>query len=280
MNFLALDESIKTWFIEDIGEGDLTTEALIPAGAVTTGIIHAKASGVLCGVDVAREVYRVLDPSLTFTARLQDGAKVENKSIIAEVSGNARSILTGERLALNLLQHMSGIATHTANLMALIKDTGAYVVDTRKTIPGLRMLEKYAVTVGGGKNHRLGLYDAILIKDNHIEVAGSITEALRRAKAHVGHMTKVEIEVENLDQCKEALAAGADVIMLDNMSPEHMKECVQYINHRVKVEASGGIDERTLRAAAESGVDVVSIGALTHTIKALDISMDIGKIKE
>ena len=279
MNRLALDEAIKNWLIEDIGEGDLTTEALIPEGAVTTGIIHAKASGVLCGVDVAREVFRVLDPTLTYTAKLQDGAKVENKSIIAEVSGNARNVLTGERLALNLMQHLSAIATHTAAFMDIIKGTGAYVVDTRKTTPGLRMLEKYAVTVGGGKNHRLGLYDAILIKDNHIEVAGNITEALRRAKAHVGHMTKVEIEVENLDQCKEALAAGADVIMLDNMSPEHMKECVAYINHRAKVEASGGINEDTIRAAAESGVDVVSIGALTHTVKALDISMDIGKIK-
>lgn len=280
MNRLVLDESIKQWLIEDIGGGDLTTEAIVPEKAVTTAIIHTKAAGVICGVDVAREVFAVLDPSLVYTAKAADGDAVSDRQVIAEVTGNARSILMGERLALNLMQHLSGIATHTAQLMDIIKGTKAVVVDTRKTTPGLRMLEKYAVCAGGGKNHRLGLYDAILIKDNHIEVAGGITEALKRAKAHVGHMTKVEIEVESLQQAKEAVAGGADVIMLDNMSPADMKTCVDYIDGRAIVEASGGIDADTLLAAAQSGVDIISSGALTHSVKALDISMDIGKIKE
>ncbi|WP_432642546.1 carboxylating nicotinate-nucleotide diphosphorylase [Acidaminococcus sp.] len=279
MRNFALDDSLRRWLEEDIGTGDLTSEALIPEDAVTVGLIHSKDTGILCGVEVARRVFELLDPSLEFTALVKDGDQLEYGTKIAEIKGCARSILTGERLALNLLQHMSGVATQTKKLADLAKPYDTRVVDTRKTTPGLRQLEKYAVRVGGGHNHRLGLYDAILIKDNHIAVAGGVKEALDRAKAYASHMTKIEIEVESLEQAKEAVAGGADVIMLDNMAPEAMKECVAYIDHRAVVEASGGIGADNLQAAAAAGVDVISVGALTHSVKAVDISLDAGKIK-
>ncbi len=279
MRNFALDDSLRRWLEEDIGTGDLTSEALIPEDAVTVGLIHSKDTGILCGVEVARRVFELLDPSLEFTALAKDGDQLEYGTKIAEIKGCARSILTGERLALNLLQHMSGVATQTKKLADLAKPYDTRVVDTRKTTPGLRQLEKYAVRVGGGHNHRLGLYDAILIKDNHIAVAGGVKEALDRAKAYASHMTKIEIEVESLEQAKEAVAGGADVIMLDNMAPEAMKECVAYIDHRAVVEASGGIGADNLQAAAAAGVDVISVGALTHSVKAVDISLDAGKIK-
>lgn len=279
MRNFALDDSLRRWLEEDIGTGDLTSEALIPEDAVTVGLIHSKDTGILCGVEVARRVFELLDPGLEFTALAKDGDQLEYGTKIAEIKGCARSILTGERLALNLLQHMSGVATQTKKLADLAKPYDTRVVDTRKTTPGLRQLEKYAVRVGGGHNHRLGLYDAILIKDNHIAVAGGVKEALDRAKTYASHMTRVEIEVESLEQAKEAVAGGADVIMLDNMAPEAMKECVAYINHRAVVEASGGIGADNLQAAAAAGVDVISVGALTHSVKAVDISLDAGKIK-
>lgn len=279
MRNFALDDSLRRWLEEDIGTGDLTSEALIPEDAVTTGLIHSKDTGILCGVDVARRVFELLDPSLEFTALAKDGDTLAYGTKIAEIKGSARSVLTGERLALNLLQHMSGVATQTKQLADIAKPYGTRVVDTRKTTPGLRQLEKYAVRVGGGHNHRLGLYDAILIKDNHIAVAGGAKEALARAKAYASHMTKIEIEVESLAQAKEAVQGGADVIMLDNMAPDEMKECVAMIGHRAVVEASGGITANNLAAAAAAGVDVISVGALTHSVKAVDISLDVGKIK-
>ena len=279
MRNFALDDSLRRWLEEDIGTGDLTSEALIPEDAVTTGLIHSKDTGILCGVDVARRVFELLDPSLEFTALAKDGDTLAYGTKIAEIKGSARSVLTGERLALNLLQHMSGVATQTKQLADIAKPYGTRVVDTRKTTPGLRQLEKYAVRVGGGHNHRLGLYDAILIKDNHIAVAGGAKEALARAKAYASHMTKIEIEVESLAQAKEAVQGGADVIMLDNMAPDEMKECVAMIGHRAVVEASGGINANNLAAAAAAGVDVISVGALTHSVKAVDISLDVGKIK-
>ncbi len=279
MRNFALDDSLRRWLEEDIGTGDLTSEALIPEDAVTTGLIHSKDTGILCGVDVARRVFELLDPSLEFTALAKDGDTLAYGTKIAEIKGSARSVLTGERLALNLLQHLSGVATQTKQLADIAKPYGTRVVDTRKTTPGLRQLEKYAVRVGGGHNHRLGLYDAILIKDNHIAVAGGAKEALARAKAYASHMTKIEIEVESLAQAKEAVQGGADVIMLDNMAPDEMKECVAMIGHRAVVEASGGITANNLAAAAAAGVDVISVGALTHSVKAVDISLDVGKIK-
>lgn len=275
----GLDERLRSWLEEDIGSGDITTNAIVSPEMEATGIIHAKDTGVLAGVSVARRVFELLEPEIAFQEKLADGAALAPGTVIAEVHGSARAVLTGERLALNLLQHMSGVATRTAKLAAIAAPYGAKLVDTRKTTPGLRLLDKYAVRVGGGSNHRLGLYDAMLIKDNHIQVAGGIREALARARAYASHMTKIEIEVEDLAGVREALAGGADVIMLDNMAPEMMREAVEAIDHRAVVEASGGIDETTLAAAAAAGVDVISVGALTHSVKALDISMDIGRIK-
>ncbi|MDD7762459.1 MAG: carboxylating nicotinate-nucleotide diphosphorylase [Selenomonadales bacterium] len=279
MNFLQLDKQIQDWLAEDIGSGDITTLALVPAAAKTNAIIHAKDSGILAGIDVARRVFELLDKDIKFDAKLADGAALTNGSIIAEIKGNAQAILTGERLALNLLQHLSGVATSTHKLAAIAAPFGAKLVDTRKTTPGMRLLDKYAVKAGGGANHRLGLYDAMLIKDNHIQVAGGITEALNRAHDYASHMTKIEIEVESLAGVKEALAGKADVIMLDNMSIADITEAVKIINKQAVVEASGGISEATLADVAKTGVDVISVGALTHSVKALDISMDIGHIK-
>ena len=279
MNFLQLDKQIQDWLAEDIGSGDITTLALVPAAAKTNAIIHAKDSGILAGIDVARRVFELLDKDIKFDAKLADGAALTNGSIIAEIKGNAQAILTGERLALNLLQHQSGVATSTHKLAAIAAPFGAKLVDTRKTTPGMRLLDKYAVKAGGGANHRLGLYDAMLIKDNHIQVAGGITEALNRAHDYASHMTKIEIEVESLAGVKEALAGKADVIMLDNMSIADITEAVKIINKQAVVEASGGISEATLADVAKTGVDVISVGALTHSVKALDISMDIGHIK-
>lgn len=279
MNFLQLDKQLQDWLAEDIGSGDITTLALVPAAAKTNAIIHAKDSGILAGIDVARRVFELLDKDIQFDAKLADGAALTNGSIIAEIKGNAQAILTGERLALNLLQHLSGVATSTHKLAAIAAPFGAKLADTRKTTPGMRLLDKYAVKAGGGANHRLGLYDAMLIKDNHIQVAGGITEALNRAHDYASHMTKIEIEVESLAGVKEALAGKADVIMLDNMSITDMTEAVKIINKQAVVEASGGISEATLADVAKTGVDVISVGALTHSVKALDISMDIGHIK-
>ena len=266
MNFLQLDKQIQDWLAEDIGSGDITTLALVPAAAKTNAIIHAKDSGILAGIDVARRVFELLDKDIQFDAKLADGAALTNGSIIAEIKGNAQAILTGERLALNLLQHLSGVATSTHKLAAIAAPFGAKLVDTRKTTPGMRLLDKYAVKAGGGANHRLGLYDAMLIKDNHIQVAGGITEALNRAHDYASHMTKIEIEVESLAGVKEALAGKADVIMLDNMSIADMTEAVKIINKQAVVEASGGISEATLADVAKTGVDVISVGALTHSV--------------
>lgn len=274
-----LDLWIQNWLAEDVGSGDITTDNIVPEGAVTKAYIHAKQAGILAGVDIAGHVFNVLNPAVKFTALKADGDWLEKKTVIAELAGDARAILTGERLALNLLQHLSAIATKTKALNDLVKDYPVRLVDTRKTTPGLRLLEKYAVTVGGGYNHRLGLYDAVLIKDNHIKVAGGVKQAVLTVKAKVSHTVKIEIEVEDIAGVKEAIAAKADIIMLDNMTNEMMKEAVQLIGGRAVVEASGGIDESTIAGIAATGVDIISVGALTHSVAALDISMDIGAIK-
>ncbi len=261
----TLQQLIAGWLDEDIGSGDITTNSIVPAAAVTTGIIHAKQPGILAGVEAAEAVFKLLAPELQFTTHLQDGNRLEVRSVIATITGSARAILTGERLALNLLQRLSGIATQTAELVEQVKPHPVRVVDTRKTTPGLRALEKYAVRVGGGANHRLGLYDAVLIKDNHIKVAGGITKAVEKARAANRHTVKVEVEVESLSGVAEALAAGADIIMLDNMDVATMRRAVQQIGSKALVEASGGIHSTTIAAVAATGVHIISVGALTHS---------------
>ncbi|AEG58541.1 carboxylating nicotinate-nucleotide diphosphorylase [Desulforamulus ruminis] len=279
LNKIELKKIIEIGLAEDIGTGDITTNSTVPIGSRAKGMIYVKEPGVLAGLAVAEEVFRQMSPEVHFHHRIQDGTWVEPGTVVAEVEGDARAILTGERLALNFLQRMSGIATRTAALVEKVKLYPVRVVDTRKTTPGLRMLEKYAVRVGGGFNHRYGLYDAVLIKDNHIKVAGGITQAVLAARHNVPHTIKIEVEVEDLAGVSEALEARVDIIMLDNMDQATMREAVKLVDGRALVEASGGINEETIVAAAKAGVDLVSIGALTHSIKSLDISLDIGEIK-
>lgn len=274
-----MQRKIEEWLQEDIGFGDVTTMSTIPEEAQGVGILYAKEAGVIAGLPVAQLVFETVDPALSFTALVKEGARVEKGEQIAEVSGSVRSILSGERLALNLLQRLSGIATRTSQYAQAVAGTKARVVDTRKTTPGLRMLEKYAVRVGGGHNHRYALYDAVMIKDNHIKGAGGIAQAVAAARAAVPHTMTIEVETETLDQVQEALDAGADIIMLDNMPLDVMKQAVALIGGRAVVEASGGVTLETIRAIAETGVDVISVGALTHSVKALDISLDLNTRK-
>ncbi len=270
---LGLDDFLISALKEDIGTGDITTESCVPASAVSHGFFKAKAEGVVCGVDVLRRVFALIDPAVKVTVLVEDGGRVKKGDIIAEIEGPSRSILTGERVSLNLLQHMSGIATATAEASASVAGTKARIADTRKTTPGLRVLEKYAVKTGGGSNHRFNLSDGVLIKDNHIVAAGGIRNAVEAVRKNIPHTLKIEVETETMEQVKEALNAGADIIMLDNMTVPQMKEAVDFIAGRAKTEASGNMGERDLRQVAETGVDIISIGALTHTVRALDISL-------
>ena len=279
MNHKRIDRLIEHCLYEDIGSGDITTDHIVPVGSSTKGIIHTKQSGVIAGLAVAESVFRFLSTDISFKSKVSDGDKVKRGTILAEVEGDARAILTGERVALNFLQRMSAIATQTAFLVETVKAYPVRVVDTRKTTPGLRMLEKYAVLAGGGHNHRFGLYDAVMVKDNHIKVAGGITQAIVAIRKKVSHMVKIEVEVEDLAGVAEALQAKADVIMLDNMDIETMKQAVAMIGELALVEASGGINEKTIVEIAKTGVDVISLGSLTHSVQALDISLDIGQIK-
>ena len=268
-----LDTLILNALSEDVGTGDITTESTIPEDRVAHGKYRAKESGVLCGIGVAERVFMLINPSIRFTAYKKDGDRIEKGEIIAEVVGKATDVLTGERVGLNLMQRMSGIATRTAEACAQVEGTGAKICDTRKTTPGLRVIEKYAVKVGGGTNHRFNLADGILIKDNHIVAAGSITAAVNAARANAPHTLKIEVEVEDFDQLAEALAAGADLIMLDNMSCADMTKAVGIVAGRAITEASGNMGDRNLREVAECGVDLISIGALTHSVRSLDISL-------
>ncbi|RNB82782.1 carboxylating nicotinate-nucleotide diphosphorylase [Brevibacillus fluminis] len=274
-----LRAKIEDWLMEDIGSGDITSECTIPEDEQGKGILYAKEAGIIAGLPVAELVFETVDAGLTFKALVKEGERVEKGQAIVEVSGSVQSILSGERLALNLLQRLSGIATRTREFVDVLDGTKARVVDTRKTTPGLRLVEKYAVRIGGGHNHRYALYDAVMIKDNHIKGAGSITKAVEAARANIPHTMKIEVESETIEQVKEALAVGADIIMLDNMSTEMMREAVSLINGRAIVEASGGVTLETVRAIAETGVDVISVGALTHSVRALDISLDLNQRK-
>lgn len=279
----VLHDVIKGWLREDVGSGDVTTWATIPVEHDSEGVLHSKEDGIIAGLNVAELVFAVVDQDVRFRMNVQDGTAVKKGDVVARVEGRTRSILTAERLALNLLQRMSGIATKTRQFVEATAGLPVRVVDTRKTTPGHRMLEKYAVRVGGGANHRFGLYDAVMIKDNHIKASGSIRQAIERARAAIPHTMKIEVEIEHMEQLDEALQAGADIIMLDNMSNDLMRRCVAAIRAaapHVTIEASGGVRLDTIRAMAETGVDVISVGGLTHSVQALDISLDLYGKKE
>ncbi|WP_340394793.1 carboxylating nicotinate-nucleotide diphosphorylase [Paenibacillus sp. FSL E2-0177] len=278
-----LVQSIKAWLREDVGSGDVTTQMTIPVGHESKGIIHAKEDGIICGIPIAELVFEIVDPALSFTALVEEGQVVTKGTVIIEVEGSTHAILTGERLALNLMQRLSGVASRTASFVQVLEGLPTRLVDTRKTTPGHRMLEKYAVRIGGGFNHRFGLYDAVMIKDNHIKGAGGIRQAVGRARKNIPHTMSIEVETENLEQVEEALAAGADIIMLDNMSNDMMKQAVARIKSKaphVKTEASGNVSLETLRGIAETGVDVISVGRLTYSFSSLDISLDLNAKKE
>jgi nicotinate-nucleotide pyrophosphorylase (carboxylating) len=270
---IYLDRVIDNALEEDMPLGDITTDALVPEDADCRAALVAKSTGVLAGLGVAKRVFERLDPQVKFTAHFQDGDHLKAGDRIAEISGNARAVLKAERTALNLLQRMSGIATRTAEYVSLVAGTKARIVDTRKTAPGLRRIDKAAVVAGGGSNHRHGLSDGVLIKDNHIVAAGGIRPAVERARVHVPHTVRIEVETETLAQVQEALDARADIIMLDNMDLGRMREAVVLIAGRALVEASGNVDRARVRAIAETGVDLISIGELTHSVTAADISL-------
>jgi nicotinate-nucleotide pyrophosphorylase (carboxylating) len=270
-----IDSLIECGLNEDVNTGDLTTDLLIPASIQSTAIMIAKADGIIAGLQVAEAVFRKLDPSVEFIAEVADGNNIRKGDLICTIHGSYRALLTGERLALNFLQRMSGIATETAKYVEAVKGFNTEILDTRKTAPGLRLLDKYAVKTGGGTNHRMGLYDMVMIKDNHISVAGGITQAIEAIRPAISDNVKIEVETTSLDEVKEALRAGADIIMLDNMDIETMKMAVCIINGKAKVEASGNMNLERVREVASTGVDYISIGALTHSVTALDISQKI-----
>lgn len=274
INEILLDDLIKRCLVEDIGTGDVTTNAIVSKDDKSSAVIESKEEGIVAGLFVAKRVFEILSPHIEFKALVEEGSKVKPKANIAEVRGDTRAILMGERLALNFLQRLSGIATKTFNFVQLIAMYPARIIDTRKTTPGLRMLEKYAVRVGGGHNHRFGLYDAVLIKDNHIKAAGSILEAVNRVRRY-NHLMKIEVEVKDLEQLEEALSANVDIIMLDNMDIDLMKEAISIVSGKALIEASGGISEENVLAVAKTGVDLISVGGLTHSAKALDMSLNI-----
>ena len=272
-----IDEIIKTALLEDINYIDVTTDLLVSDDAVSTAKYVSKDEGVLCGIEVALRVFKLLDDRVSFRIFIHDGEVVQKGDIIAEITGPTRALLKGERTALNLVQHMSGIATATNKCVQLIAGTKASVADTRKTLPGLRAIQKYAVTVGGGKNHRYNLSDCAMLKDTHLDAYGSMTGAVNALREKVGHTVKIEVEVADMDMLKEALDLGVEIIMLDNMSNEEMAEAVKLTNGRALLEASGNVTEKTIRGIAETGVDIISLGALTHSVKAFDISMKMVK---
>lgn len=270
-----IDDIIKTALKEDVNYIDTTTALLLDSEKQTDAYFVAKAEGVLCGIDAAKRVFELLDGKIQFTAHFKDGDSIKKGDIIAEMSGSAVALLTGERTALNLIQHMSGIATATNKLVRLCEGTKASVTDTRKTLPGLRALQKYAVVCGGGKNHRFNLSDGAMLKDNHIDAGGGITATVAKLREKLGHMVKIEVETRNLDEVREAVESGCEVIMLDNMDCDTMREAVKTVDGRALTEASGNVTAETIRAIAETGVDIISVGALTHSVQAFDISMRI-----
>ncbi|MBD3415478.1 MAG: carboxylating nicotinate-nucleotide diphosphorylase [Candidatus Aminicenantes bacterium] len=274
MSLKNLDEIIEAALEEDMPEGDVTSESLIDPDSVSEAFLVAKEKGVLAGIEIAEWVFQKIDPNVKFEALKQDGDDFENQDRLGQIKGPSRSLLNGERLALNFIQRLSGIATLTKKYTDILKQTKTKLLDTRKTTPCMRMLEKYAVRMGGGVNHRLNLSEMILIKDNHLHLVGSIKEAIQRARKAVGEKIKIEVETTSLDEVKEALKYGADIIMLDNMSPEDISRAVKAVDGRVPLEVSGNITLSKLKEVAELGVDFISAGSLTHSFRSLDISMD------
>ena len=272
---VMIEPLVRAALLEDLGRaGDLTSDAIIPPDATARAVLQAREPGVVAGLDLAETAFRLIDPRLAFHVLKGDGARLRPGDDIAVVEGPARGLLTAERVALNFLGHLSGVASATASIVDAVAGTKAKVVDTRKTIPGLRAVQKHAVRLGGGANHRFGLDDAVLIKDNHIAVAGSLTTAVARARAYVGHLVKIEVEVDTLDQLREALAAGVEAVLLDNMGPEMLREAVAIVGGRAVTEASGRITPQSAPEIAASGVDLISVGWLTHSARVLDIGLD------
>lgn len=272
------DDLIEKALDEDIGTGDLSS-LIFPQDWIGEAKIYAKEQGVLCGIFLAEKIFKKNDSRIQTEILARDGDPIVPGKLVMNTYGPLGSILQAERTSLNFIQHLSGIATSTKKLVDLVGDLGVKVVDTRKTVPGMRMLQKYAVRVGGGNNHRFGLYDGVMLKDNHYAATGGFAEAIKRIKTKIGHMVKIEVECETLEQVREALACEVDIIMLDNMSLEDMREAVRIINHRAIVEASGGIRSGNIRKVAETGVDIISVGALTHSVQALDFSMVVDNSK-
>lgn len=273
---LVAEPIVRAALLEDLGRGgDLTTNAIVEAGRNVTARILARRGGVVAGLALVPLTFSLLDDRVAVEARVDDGDRIEPGAVVAELSGRARAILTGERTALNLLTRLSGIATATRGLVDLVATTTAKIADTRKTTPGLRTLERYAVACGGGSNHRFGLDDGVLIKDNHLVVAGSIHAAVAAARAAAGHMLKIEVEVDTLEQLREALDEPIDAVLLDNMTPAQLTEAVRVVDRRVITEASGGVTSENVLAIARSGVDIISVGWITHSAPALDLGLDI-----
>ncbi|HEZ7989187.1 MAG: carboxylating nicotinate-nucleotide diphosphorylase [Ruminococcus sp.] len=272
-----IDSIINTALNEDINYIDVTTDNLISPDHTSSAYYIAKDSGVLCGIEIAKRVFELAGGNVEFETLIHDGSEVKNGDIIAKMNGSTVTLLKGERTALNILQHLSGIATATNKCVKLVEGTKASITDTRKTLPGLRAMQKYAVTVGGGKNHRFNLSDGAMLKDNHLDAYGGITGAVTALRKKIGHMVKIEVEVRNLAELQEALDNKCEVIMLDNMSCEDMKKAVAITNGRALLEASGNVTAETIRSVAETGVDIISLGALTHSVKCFDISMRIEK---
>ena len=272
-----IDDLIKNAITEDINYIDVATDYLLYEGAVSEAYFIAKADGVLCGAEIAMRVFELLDDQFSYTLYKKDGDEVKNGDLIAEFKGRTVKLLKGERTALNLIQHMSGIATLTNECVKQTEGTRATIADTRKTLPGLRSLQKYAVTCGGGRNHRYNLSDCAMLKDNHIDAKGGITEAVMALREKIGHTVKIEVETRTLAEVEEAVSVGADIIMLDNMDNETMKRAVEIVDGRALLEASGNLTKERIKSVAELGVDILSIGALTHSVTAFDISMKIKK---
>lgn len=272
-----VDDIIKTALLEDINYIDVSADNLIPEELKSSAYYVAKDSGIVCGIEIAKRVFELVGGGVDFKILKKDGCEVQKGDIIAEMEGSTLTLLKGERTALNILQHMSGIATATNKCVKLVKGTNASVTDTRKTLPGLRALQKYAVTVGGGKNHRFNLSDAAMLKDNHIDAFGGITPAVRALREKIGHTVKIEVEVRTLDELREALENHVEIIMLDNMSCDTMRKAVEITAKKALLEASGNVTEKNIREVAETGVDIISLGALTHSVKCFDISMKIKK---